>query len=227
MDNRSLIAFNPVELQQSHDVLKTWLVEKYRQCLGQAKELRESFEMAKKHKWKSSSIGAAMKREENRANYYDKALKAVEAGYLLIPPFPLAVFAVRTNKVGPPAKVVSYKRGVPNAHPSQNAPGGEGEYVDNQVFYESASYKDEKGNEKETYWATRFDSEIDFPLEAIKPELMERANKAMLLKIFDEIGLVSQRDADPILVGSILYKVGWSEKRMNFFLAWWLDKDRL
>lgn len=224
---KSLIAFNPTELQESQDTLKTWLAEKHKHCLAHAQELQESCEHAKKHKWKSSTIGAAARRARNQANYYDKALKAVEAGFLLIPPFPLNIFAVRTVKDVPPSKVVNYSLNIPDAQPSQNVPAGKGRYVNVRPFYESDTYKDEKGVEKNHFWASRFDDEVAFPLEAMKPELMTRAKRAMMLNIFDEIGLVGQRRGDPILVGSILLKDGYHEKRMNFFLAWWLDKDSL
>ena len=226
MENQvtTLAAFNPSELKATQADLKHWLKEKRDTVLREANDLQTAASEAKKHKWKVTTLAAAAARALKRSNYYDRALKAVEAGYILIPPFPLRIFAVRVNIDKPRSRSSNYMRSVPDAKPT-NVPVGKGRYISNLPMVSQDEHTDDKGTPHKTYWATGY-QDVEFPLEAAKPYIMQRASEAMALKIFDEIGMVGQR-ADPILVGSVMLKQGYHEKRMNFFIAWWLDQESL
>ena len=225
---KTLIAFEPTGLKDSQDELRSWLTAKFNLCLDEEKQFEEASAIAKKNEWRNAgSLHVAANRAKARANYYDKALAAVEAGYLLIPPFPLKVFAVRSTRLNPDSTMAPWSSAIPTPRPTPHAAKGEGRYVSTEVKYRTGEF-DEGDKTVRRYWATEF-MDVEFPFEAVKPELMERASEAMALGIFDEIGLVGENPKrDPILAGSI---VGggprWRQRRMNFFLAWWLDKESL
>jgi len=222
---RTLIAFEPAELKSAQAQLANWLIEKMALLKKELREFQDARRVAKKNKWRFSNFVTAINRTQKRINYYDRAARAVEAGYLLIPPFPIRVFAVRVQRPDPDSRRHSYSSGVPENAPT-NAPAGKGRYVDVRPFIHSQEITDEKGKTEREYWASGYD-EVEFPLEAVNPIIMNRAEKALALKIFDEVGLAGERWRDPILIGSVVLKEGYSSKRLNFFLAWWMEKGSL
>ena len=66
---------------------------------------------------------------------------------------------------------------------------------------------------------------VDFPVATMKPIILTAAARAMALKIFDQIGTVSNAGGtgrDPILVGQLLDPRG-NRRATTFFLAWWVN----
>lgn len=68
--------------------------------------------------------------------------------------------------------------------------------------------------------------EIDMPVRAMKPVLIEAVGKALELKIFDALGIApAYRAADPIIAGQI--RRPDNKGVITFFVAWWLDEQDL
>lgn len=168
MENESttLAAFSPQELKTTQADLARWLVDKCDAFLKEARDLSAAADEAAKHKWKSSTLTNAASLARKRSDYYSRALKAVEAGYILIPPFPLNVFAVRVNRDKPRIAIKNYRHSVGDVLPTM-PPAGEGRYVGVHQFVAEDTYEDD-GKKKKRFWASGFD-DVCFPFEAAKP----------------------------------------------------------
>jgi hypothetical protein len=187
--------------------------------------------IARSNGWKLSALTSSINRTARRITYYGKLKTAVEAGYLVVPNFPVTLMAVRVDRDRQPEQTDSWKHDpkVSRADP-QLLPAGVGRYVDNALFVEDISYavSDGKGGTtmKALYKSGAYD-EPDFPFAMVKPTVMDATQRAMALKVFDAIGIV-QNDSgrDPIMVGQILDPRG-NRRRVTFFIAWWLDTRTL
>jgi len=154
-------------------------------------------------------------------------LKALEAGYQIIPNMPLQLFAVRTDRKSVPWKLVSYQSGVPDID-AKALPEGKGKWVNPVPFVRSQETKDEKGNAITKWFADSIDEEIDFPLAMAKPQIMEATSRAMALNIFDEFGILPDNQrGDPMILAQIIDPRPQSyaslKKRVTFLIGWHLD----
>jgi hypothetical protein len=79
-----------------------------------------------------------------------------------------------------------------------------------------------------------FIEEIGFPVQAVKPIVLDATQRALAMKIFDSIGVVQnggaggfvQRRGDPIVVGRLIDPRG-NGRMVTFFVAWWLNTKDL
>jgi hypothetical protein len=98
------------------------------------------------------------------------------------------------------------------------------------LLYRDESYTVEEGGKQvhKTLHVSDDYDEVDFPMRAMKPVILQAAARAMALKIFDQIGTVENSRAvgDPILVGQLLDPRG-NRRRTTFFIAWWVDTEML
>jgi hypothetical protein len=232
IENVFLSARNSQELSAAKEKLATWLKAKIDFCEREATGLRKSAEHAKKMKWQHKPLLSAFSREMQRVTYYEKMLQAVEAGYTIIPWNWMDVFAVRVNRETPKrgegdgADFQAAINRLPDAK-GENLKAGVGRYVGDSVIGTATAYtKTENGKEITRYsaWPTDF-TEVDFPVMAAKPELMNATAAAMALKIFDEIGVApNRRGRDPLILGTIK---GPGYVKQHFLIAWYLDTRAL
>lgn len=231
-ENMSLVALSPSEMPVVQTALVEWCGNKLAAIGDILTDLRKNLEIATRNRWGSrQSLDRAIKREEKREDYYGKVKAAIQAGYLIIPNFPVSALAVRVKDGSKPRWMTGEWRTnrLVDAQPQQLR-AGEGHYVDDQKVVENQSWIDESNKTHRRFTANEYDEEIDFPLVDVKPVILEAAERAMALRIFDRIGVVQQRPKeDPILVGQIEGK--FSQKgathTVTFFLAWWLNVDNL
>lgn len=232
-ENVFLMARNSAEMAQSQTKLADWLRGKMQSCEDAATELRKAANHAKAMKWDHKKIRSAFTREMQRVVYYEKLLKAVEAGYVLVPWTWMDVFAVRVKRATPryDSRTASdYQDAInklPDAAP-ENLKAGEGRYVADVVTGTAHSYtdKDDKGKDIVKYEAHPVGfADVEFPVIAAKPELMNATANAMALKIFDEIGIApNRRGKDPLIFGRIK---GPQYKQQSFLIAWYVDTRAL
>jgi len=83
--------------------------------------------------------------------------------------------------------------------------------------------------------------DVEFPLLACRPAIIDATTRAMALKVFDEIGILppdsshtdmaAARKGDPVIVGRIVdprAKPGWAQrKRLSFLIGWFVDTKDL
>lgn len=229
-----LVARNPNEMALAKTGLELWLRGKVQSCDVEHEELRTAASEAAEHGWKTDTLTRHEGLAKKRGDFYRKVLAAVGAGYTIVPNFPIDVFAVRVKRPRPPREISTSTRSQRNATQAANeikAPGipqDEGRYVGAMPMGTVGSYptKDSSGKEIEKYFFETNDyTEIEFPIEAARPEVMTATAEAMALRVFDEIGICPQsRKGDPLIIGTVLSpKVGYSQKRVSFLIAWHLD----
>lgn len=240
--HRSFVALTPQDVPAAQQGIAQWCRQKIAVLGVELSEQRTNLRQAKAAKWKHSSWATAAKRTKDRMIYYAKIMAAVKAGYLVVPNFEVEVMAVRVNRDNPPA---THEIGTGSYSSASNTlvrakpdllPPGVGRYVDDRMFYSDEQYsaKDKQGNdvEKHRYQVTGYDVP-DFPVRTIKPVVLDATQRAMSLRIFDSIGVVTGRKKDPLVIGEIIDPSShrsWlpsQQKRVSFFIAWWLNTEDL
>ena len=222
-----LVAFSPGELKACQMKLFGWCKKKISNLHVEYKDLKQNYDIAKKSKWRTSGFSTAMSRAKRRMEFYKKIEAAVAENYILIPPFPVDTFAIRVQRESPVGKVLENNWASAHDQHSDSPPVGKGRYVSPTPLLSSDTHSDEKGKEIKEYWASDF-MDVAFPVALAKSTILTATQKAMALKIFDEIGLVGEnKRKDPIVVGSVLLREGYSTKRVNFFISWWLNPNML
>jgi len=107
-DNIQLVATKPEDMTIAQGKLSEWLKAKVEICKRDAADMKENLRIAEESGWKAGTFkrqaGIALKRVE----FYEKCLAAVEAGYVIVPNFPVDIFAIRTTRR--PVREVSESR---------------------------------------------------------------------------------------------------------------------
>lgn len=232
-DNLSLVALTPADMPVAQAALVAWCDQKLASVQAALTDLTQNLAIAKKNKWKISSLQAAVSRESQRVVFYEKIKAALEAGYLIIPNFPIDAFAVKVDQAKPRSQEHGYiNDALTNTQPTL-APAGEGRYVDDIQYHRDRPTKEpnERGEMivRHHYRPSDYDENWDFPFATVKPTVLTALQRAMALKVFDQMGTVRQRRGDPIIVGQIMGpKYGYSYRKIvTFFVAWWLNTEDL
>lgn len=243
-DTVHLVARNPAEMQAARGDLLVWLKQKLTTTEAEIRDLNASVEEARQNGWKTDALTRARNRMINLETFYFKMLMAVEAGYTIIPDFPIDVFAIRVNRSG----VRELERTqqstwgwptIPN-QPADTTPAGSGEYRNPEALERHYEWKDKDSKGEEVVYrqtvASKFQDEIVFPMIAARPEVMNATAGAMALKVFDQIGIcrpvkegrqVRFGKGDPLIIGQILLRRPQDTKVVNFIIAWHLNLNDL
>jgi hypothetical protein len=230
------VAVNATEMAAAKGGIVTWLRNKLYSIEAEILHSTELLDRAVKYKLKQSAFKSQLQRQKQAKLYYGKLVAACEAGYTIVPNMPVDVFAIRVKRDGPAVKAAlsttTYKSdGATLAdEQEQRLAIGDGRYESpvQRVTNERWETNDEKGNTKHNVLTTPVDfAEMEFPLAVAHPVVMDATAKAMALKIFDRIGIVSDRSGDPFVLGQITRKVGWQTKTASFLIAWYLDPRTL
>lgn len=225
MNDLNLVALSPIDLAPTQTSLSAWCTEKIALLKNELAELDEHLLIAKSNGWKLSALNASLNRTAKRVTYYEKLQLAVQEGYLIVPNFPVTTLAVRVAREKPTG-TASYQYSSTFNAKSGQLPAGEGRYVDDRVFTEDHTAKIPDGNggtKTHAHFVASSYDEPDFPFAMVKPVVLAAAQKAMALKVFDEIGMVQNTSGrDPIIVGRLLDPRG-NGRCCTFFIAWWLN----
>lgn len=234
-----LSATKPTEMESCQRGLIEWCHRKILAVKAEWEDLKAAMEEARKRKWKTSTLQRHAGIAGKRVTFYEKILAALEAGYILVPNFPVTLFAIRTDKEKPAAlfKVheSNWRPGFNQEQKAKELPVGEGEYKNPlpHTIEECTKVHDGKGGEK-NHWECYADEwkEIDFPMNMAKAHLMEATGHAMQQKIFDELGVLPSpyKKKDPLIVGRIKDPRASKWERdgvITFIIAWHLDTRTL
>lgn len=224
-----LVALSPADMPATQAFLSEWCVRKIAELEAERADHETNLELATEHGWKHRSVESVLNRLAKRIDYYRKVKAAVDEGYVIVPNFPITVFAVRVDREKQPEKVHDSRWSGFRATPQQ-LPAGEGRYVDDRVQYRDESFDetvDGKTKHVQRYVTDEYD-EVDFPVTVVKPAVMAATARAMAMKVFDQMGIVQNVAAgrDPIVVGQLLDPRG-NGRCVTFFVAWWLDPAAL
>jgi hypothetical protein len=232
----TVVSSNPAQMEAAQRSLILWCARKIEHVKQALVDVQEQHEIAVNAGWKADAWERQIRRAERRIDFYRKIKTALEAGYYIVPPFPIEIFAIRTNRKTPDPKRGSREWGNEQAQEPRILPAGEGDYVarDPEVFYRDLPGPPDKASGNPTtikeYFAKHF-LPVDFPFKLAKPAVLSETARAMALKVFDQMGVLpgTARTADPIVCGQILYpeRAGLPRKAVTFFVAWWLDTRTL
>lgn len=231
-DNIVAVALSPGEMPAEQQRLSQWCKDKIRALNVERSDFLDNAVIAREHGWQHASLTAAARRVENRMTYYEKLAAALDAGYLIVPNFPVEVMAVRVRESHRKPYAESVRgnwSALSDVKADPNVPAGLGRYVDNRPMSDISHPLVEKNGKKEferVETASAFSDEIDFPVLAVKPRIMNATARAMATKIFDDIGVVTGRHPDPVVIGRI-FQPGKHGDAVSFFIAWWVDTKSL
>lgn len=226
------VAVNATEMQEASHNIRQWLQVKVSELTVEINEHQANLDSALKHKWKASPFRSMLSRTKQKHLYYEKLLAAVDAGFTIVPNMDVDVFAIRVKSDGPRQKeVVRTEKWAPHVsmpdEVEQQLRIGEGRYESpsQTVRTERSEGKNEKNETVHTAIMRVVDfAEMEFPLAIAHSKVMDATSAAMALKIFDRIGIVPRSGSgDPIVLGQITRKVGYTTKIASFLIAWYLD----
>lgn len=228
-----LVARNPQEMALSRNSLLDWMTKKSELAATELRDIEEIREHARKSKWRVSSLDRQTKLAKQRLNFYVKIRQTIEAGYTIVPNFPIDLFAIRVKRQTPNAKSTESSYSVTNVRDEkpEHLPAGEGRYVSPNQLVRDSTYteKNSKGEDVKRYVQVAADlQEVAFPLTAARVEVMQATSAAMALRLFDQIGICPQRvrRGDPLIIGQISMPTpgGYADPQIvSFLIAWYLD----
>jgi hypothetical protein len=228
-NDTTIVALSPTDMATAQADLVAWCVRKVADVRAELSDLETNLEIATERGWKYQTVAASITRTQRRVIYYEKIKAAVEAGYLIVPNFPIDVFAVRVKRARQPEHVTDSRWSGQFTADAQLLPAGEGRYVDDRVEYRDESHV-AMVNGKEQHvrrYVTTDYADVDFPVTLVKPAVLGATARAMALRVFDEMGTVTNRSGrDPIVVGRLRDPRG-NGRCCTFFIAWWLDAATL
>jgi hypothetical protein len=224
-----VVAKNSSEMASSKERLVQWALGRI--AGAESELLAAQDELAKIVKMKQRTASFKRKVDEATDNvvFYKKLHAALEAGYCIVPEFPIQIIAVRVTSDEPVAaeRKVAWGGSLPEVA-SDSAPVGEGRYVSPHTknITEKRPVKDEGTTER--WRVAKAFQKVDFPARLARMEILDSLDTAQRSRIFDAIGVLpstSRPRSDPMLIGRIEHK---SENKMVYFMiAWWLDTKTL
>lgn len=233
VDDLQLVALNPADMRVAQQSLAEWFKQKAEIMRHDADEAVELMESAIKHGFAHASFERLCRVAERRAEYYEKCQAAVEAGYSLVPNFPIDAFVIRTTKKRPARRESRWWRDNRNQS-SDMPPLGTGEHKAStpveahRLEFKGVDPKTKEPVHEDRWFAASFAEEVEFPVSIAKPAIMNATAQAMALKCFDEIGVLPERrgKGDPLVIGQILDPRG-GRRRCSFLIAWYIDTKEL
>lgn len=230
-DDQTLVALTPADMVPAQAELLTWCDRKILAVKAELADLETNLELATEHGWKHTSVAASLNRTAKRVLYYEKLKAAVEAGYVIVPNFPIDVFAVRVQRSKQREATATYEHSLDyQTAKAELLPAGTGRYVDGRLLTRDESFTEDLGGGKtkdvSRYVSDNYDA-VDFPVVLVKPAILQATQRAMALRVFDQMGTVeNQVGRDPIVVGRLLDPRG-NGRCVTCFVAWWLDTSSL
>lgn len=223
LEHISLTALVPGEMVKAQQRLIAWCLMKEKVVAEEVDEMQQAYESAKEKKWSWKPLYKQWHRNVKRLEYYQKVRAALEAGFYIVPNFPIDLFAIRTGKKVNTNYIGHFSYDHEQTH--QELTVGEGEYKNPFPLVDRFKAQISDGKTIRASYSHAVDwADIEFPIAMAKPNIMEATDRAMALKIFDRIGIMPHtRKEDPCIIGQVLRREGSSLKICSFMIAWYLD----
>lgn len=232
-----IAAVNSAQLSGAKQHMVEWFTAKVAEIVEELIGVEAAAKYAKDHKWSHSALDSQASRIRQRKMFYEKVLAAIEAGYAIIPNIPLDLFAIRVKRDDVKAPLVTRNydwqaRQSVAVEAPDNLAIGDGRYENprQRIYSESETKKLSDGKEHTSYnaWPLEF-CPMEFPIIAAHPLVMSATQEAMAKRIFDQIGVSPERRrrGDPLVIGQIRMKQGWSERLVSFIIGWNIDLRKI
>src|SRR5580704_4500319 len=85
----TVIATSPKDMEAGQRSLILWAARKIQSVKTEIDEIQGQLRLAIEHKWSTTAWRSQLLKQERRAEFYRKVKMALEAGYYIVPPFPL------------------------------------------------------------------------------------------------------------------------------------------
>lgn len=229
----AIIALNPRQMAEAQGQTVTWTARKLAEAQRELSEAEAVFASLNAARLNTLPATRMQRAAARRVRFYTKIKAALELGYYIIPPFDLQLFAIRTDRQKPYADK-DESRWTREQNPRDLAIGA-GEWKSPVAHRFEVGKKVEpipypsndgpKTREVKVYANLEF-GDLEIPVRALKPQVIEATGRALQEKVFDALGMApTYRSADPIIAGRILHPDG--KQALTFFVAWWLDESDL
>jgi hypothetical protein len=224
----AIIALNPGQMAEAQSTTITWAERKVAHAQREVDEADAVWQQLNAARLNVARASRMQNKAMARLRFYEKVLAALRAGYYIIPPFDLQLFAVRTDRKEPnvDSSTSSWRRAEQSP---RLLPVGHGRYENPVPARAQIGTTKEKRGEQMVDVAVFGNvgwQDLELPVRALKPQVIEATGKALAEKIFDAIGIApAYRAADPIIAGQIKRPDG--KGVLTFFVAWWLDEADL
>ena len=229
LDHLQVIARYPYQMEKCQQELVGWCGRKIEILQAEAADLAENLEIARTNKWGTGGLHRAHARTIARIDFYRKMQAALEAGYCIVPNFPVEMFAIRTDR-RKPAKMLTPHFSRTHEQQAMKLPVGEGEFKNPFPSVYFNEYEMGEGKKEKWYFAKDW-QEMEFPFVAAKPQILDATARALADKVFDEIGVLpgKRKRQDPIVVGRTIDPRSnkWNKIVVTFLIAWWVDTRAL
>lgn len=226
----AIIALNPQQMQEAQVKTTSWVDAKLESAKADHDTADEIYDSMMRASLSPASAKRQMQKAAARVRFYEKVKAALAAGYVIIPPFGFDIFAIRTDRNAPVAnKGDSAWAGKESARPLSV---GAGVWRDPEPLRykigteQKPTYDGKSTREVAIYETQEWRDEIDLPVIAQKPQIIDAVGRALHEKIFDALGIApATRAPDPIIAGEIRRPDGRGS--LTFMVAWWLDEADL
>src|SRR3990167_1438431 len=129
MNELMLIAKSPSEMEEAQKNLLNWVSEKIIVMSADLRDAKQNLALAKENKWRTVGWYARVVKAHDQVGFYEKIKAAVQAGYYIVPPFPVNLIAIRTDRETPVRYQAEYKHNLNSTQTAESLPVGEGKYV--------------------------------------------------------------------------------------------------
>lgn len=220
-DEFQILARYPYQMKACQQRLIDWATKKLKDVGEEVDDLQENYEIAIRNKWGASTLKRARDRAVKRHEFYEKIKLALEAGYSIVPDFPVDLFAIRRRGKRPSPNTSRYHVA---PQESQTLPAGEGQFRSDEVeiWEKTVDYDKELKPIKESF--AKYFQDIEFPFVTAKPVILKTVERVMADKFFDEIGALpgSRMRGDPIIIGRIKNPEA-GKPALAFLIYWFID----
>ncbi len=164
-DDFIVYANTPADMVAAQGSVTAWCSSKIEAEAYELEEAQRNLDAASANGWSTNGWDRQVKLIRQKIDFYEKVRLALAAGYYIVPPFPVDVFAIRTTRKTPDPKATTY----PGRHlqEPQILPPGDGRYVSNlpeERYREYPGEPDRNGKPTtiRSYFGHSFE-EADFP----------------------------------------------------------------
>lgn len=225
----SVIATTPAGMLAAQTQMQAWIGDKLADAKRDLSTAESVFNSLQSAKLRTAKASTQIRKARVRIVFYEKMAAALAAGYYIIPPFDVQVFAIRTNRHQHSSDWGSTKWA--QEEKAIALPLGVGRYVD-PVNTRSVVDTEQRERDGKTTDIAIYDNDADWkdvelPIRALKPTIIEATRAALGALIFDALAIApAYRNPDPLIVGQIKHYKSYT-KPVTFFVAWWMDEADL
>src|SRR6185503_1645139 len=101
-DDFTVFATNPADMVGAQRSMILWCARKIQAVKVELAEAQTNLDAAKAHKWSPAAWAKQVKLHTEKMEFYRKIKMALEAGYYIVPPFPVDTFAIRVKESAGP-----------------------------------------------------------------------------------------------------------------------------